>query len=190
MSFTFTVPSGSWEGVADPGQMIGITNFEGFVLGMGFLMVSSLNGDPCNWLGTADDIAIGPTVDDLVAGLTSSTEYETSDPTDVTLGGYSGKQVVVTMPTLGGSGDNYGSDCDEQAFRIWNAEGFTIYSQGPEQLWRLYILDVEGTRVVVMDEDFQTSRTDRRSSGRSLTRSSTRSRSPHPSSLAIAQGGS
>ncbi len=44
----------------------------------------------------------------------SSTEYETSDPTDVSLGGYAGKQLVVTMP------DYKTIECDGDSFAIWN----------------------------------------------------------------------
>ena len=151
MSFNFTVPSGSWEGLAGPGRMFGIINDSA---AMGFLRVSSLNGDPCKGSGTADDVAIGATVDDLVSALTSSTEYETSVPTDVSLGGYAGKQVIVTMPTLGGD-ENYAIDCDDQQFMIWNAEGFAIHSQGPGDRWHLYVLDVEGDRVVILARDFE-----------------------------------
>ena len=151
MSFTFTVPFGSWDGTASPGRMIGMVNDSAAI---GFLRVSSLNSDPCNSSGTADDVAIGTTVDDLVSALTLSTEYETSVPTDVTLGGYTGKQVIVTMPNLGGE-ENYATDCDDQQFQIWNGEGFTIHSQGPGDRWHLYILDVEGDRVVVLARDFE-----------------------------------
>ncbi len=175
MGFKFTVPNNSWVGYSSD-RTAGIYSDRG---GVGFLRVASLNGDPCNWSGTADDVAIGATVDDLVSALTSSTEYETSVPTDVTLAGYTGKQVVVTMPTLGGSGENYSTDCDEQAFLIWNAEGFTIHSQGPGDRWRLYILDVEGDRVVILAHGFEGTSSNLREE---LRRSWTRSRSPHRSS--------
>jgi hypothetical protein len=159
MSFTFSVPSGSWEVHGDAGQTLGLAKYgSSDGLGMGFLRVSSLNGDPCNWLGTADDVAIGPTVDDLVSALPNETEYDTSEPSDVTLGGYSGKQVAVTMPTSPfSSGRPNAPGCDEQVFRIWNAEGFDIYAQGPEHRWTMWILDVEGQRVVVMKGEFANS---------------------------------
>lgn len=128
-------------------------------MGMGFHRIRSLNGDPCNHPGTADDVAIDPTVDDLVAGLTSSTEYETSDPTDVSLGGYSGKQVVVTMPA-----DPAAVDQCAEGYVIWNPMegGFYDNAFGTENRWTLWILDVEGQRVVIRISDFEDSPADLR----------------------------
>lgn len=157
LSFTFDIPSDAWKAVGEAGQMIGVASYgdEGG-LAMGFLEVSSLNGDPCKWSGTADDIGIGTTVDDLVSALVEETEYDTTAPSDVTLSGYSGKQVVVTMPSSPFPSGQFATApaCDEQAFRIWNAAGFSIYAQGSEHRWTMWILDIMGQRVVVMKTDF------------------------------------
>lgn len=156
MSFTFSVPSASWEAAGGPGQMIGISwagDSQG--VGLGFLRVTSLNNDPCKWDGTWDDVAIGPTVDDLVSALAAQTEYDASEPSDVTLSSYSGKKVVVTMPGIDVLGPGGPPACYPQAFQIWNAEGFDIYAQGPENRWTLSILDVEGERVVINASDFE-----------------------------------
>ena len=169
MSFTFIVRSNSWEALhgrdvpdSEESGVVGLLRFgESGVptMGMGFHRIRSLNGDPCNHPGTADDVAIGPTVDDLVAGLTSSTEYETSDPTDVSLGGYSGKQVVVTMPA-----DPAAVDQCAEGYVIWNfmEGGFYDNAFGPENRWTLWILDVEGQRVVIRISDFEDSPADLR----------------------------
>ncbi len=166
ITFTFSVPSDSWEASSDPGRMIGLAWYgESAGVGMGFLRVTSLNGDPCNWSGAADDVEVGPTVDDLVTALTSSDDFETSEPEDVTLGGYSGKKLVVTMPSTLIPGGNTQPDCDEQIYVLWdesNAEGFYIYAQGPENLWTLWILDVEGERVVILRSEFANSAAERR----------------------------
>jgi hypothetical protein len=148
LTATVDVPSSSWEGmevgVGKAGESDG--------LGMGFLQVLNLNGDPCAWKGAADDVAMGPTVDDLVAGLGNETEYDTSDPVDVTLGGYAGKRLVVTMP--GNIHDANGLGCSDAEYRIWDGPGFAIYAQGPNNRWTMSILDVDGQRVVVMMSDF------------------------------------
>jgi hypothetical protein len=151
MSFTFEITSNVWDTNADPGMLIGISRDD---VGLGFLQVSSLNGDPCEWSGETDDVAVGSTVDDLVSALGNETEYDTSAASDVSVSGYSGKKVAVTMPdTLNpNSSENLG--CDEGNFRIWNATGFDIYAQGPENRWTMWILDVEGQRVVVMTSDY------------------------------------
>jgi hypothetical protein len=133
MSINFSVRSNSWEALADPGKTSGITWYgDSGGVGMGFLRVASINGDPCNWSGAADDVEFGPTVDDLVTALTSSDDFATSEPSDVTLGGYSGKKLVVTMPDTLRPGGNTQTGCDEQIYTVWNGEGFTIYAQGPE----------------------------------------------------------
>jgi hypothetical protein len=155
MSFTFTVPSDSWMGIAvDPGQLIGIewkgANGEQ-TAGFGFLRLSSLNGDPCQWEGAADDVAVGPTVDDLVTALVSSADYETTEPVATTVSGFSGYQIQVTIQAPLPSGG-----CDNHAFRIWNADGFDIYAHGPSNRWNLKILDVDGQRVVILAHDFAT----------------------------------
>jgi hypothetical protein len=163
MSINFSVRSNSWEALADPGKTSGITWYgDSGGVGMGFLRVASINGDPCNWSGAADDVEFGPTVDDLVTALTSSDDFATSEPSDVTLGGYSGKKLVVTMPDTLRPGGNTQTGCDEQIYTVWNGEGFTIYAQGPENLWTLWILDVEGERVVIQRSEFADSATERR----------------------------
>ena len=154
MSFTFDVPSNSWEAHSDPGNMIGIVKvptIDG--VGLGFLLVDSLNGDPCKWDGSLDNVAVGATVDDLVAALTISDDYEVSEPQNVTLGEHSGKKVVITMPAT--LQDRTVSDgpqpgCHSGAYRIWNAEGWDIYAQGPQHHWETWVVDVQGTTVVMM----------------------------------------
>ena len=42
--------------------------------------------------------SIGPTVDDLVAALTAHAGYTASSPTDITFGGYAGKQLDLQLP--------------------------------------------------------------------------------------------
>jgi hypothetical protein len=45
--------------------------------------------------------------------------------------------------------------CDDGQFWVWSTgDGQLIYSQGPEGRFHLWILDVDGRRVVVMTHDF------------------------------------
>jgi hypothetical protein len=155
IGFRFTLPDG-WEGtgpsVLRPASVFPTTTgHEGpDGMSMSFLTVTSLNGDPCNWIGDTD-IEVGPTVDDLVTALAANSGYETADPADVTLGGFSGKRIDVQVPA--------GLDlatCDEDGqFRVWAlGDGATIYAQGPEGRFHLWILDVQGRRLLVMTHDF------------------------------------
>ena len=122
-----------------------------------FIDVTTLNGDPCEWSGMADDVSVGPTVDDLVEALLAQTSYEVSDPVDVTIGGHDGRRVDITYPTGPFSGDSsYAPDCDEGQFRLWStsAQGpGSIHAQGPDDRWQATILDVEGTRLIIIAQD-------------------------------------
>ncbi len=96
--------------------------------------------DPCQWADGAIEPPVGPTVDDLATALASQPQRGDPIPTDVTLDGYDGKLVEMTVPS-----DIDFADCDGGEFRSWLGR----YHQGPGQVDRLYILDVEGQRVVI-----------------------------------------
>ncbi len=122
-----------------------------------FLDVTSLNQDPCQWRGTDGDADAGTTVGDLVAALGAQTAYAVSDPVDVTIGGYSGQRVDMVGPTEPFDPDGEAPACDEGVARLWSTRehGPTgIYLQGPANRWQANILDVDGTRLVVVAQDF------------------------------------
>jgi hypothetical protein len=128
-------------------------------MSVGFSRIASLNGDPCDWNATQGDSGVGPSPADLMAALSRQTAYDASEPVDVTLGGYSGKQIDLLIrvdtfanPSAGdqASLEGHAVGCDEEEYRIWNAAGFDVYAQGPENAWRVWSLDVDGTRVDVV----------------------------------------
>lgn len=113
-------------------------------------MVNNVIADGCSSTGIAPaevDPPIGPTVDDLVAALTSIPEV-VATPADVALDGWDGTRVdLTTREDL--------TDCE--FVRLWNWQGTGV---GPEgDLWsmstalgahhQLWILDVDGLRLVV-----------------------------------------
>lgn len=120
--------------------------------------VTTLNDDPCAWAGAEGDVSIGPAVDDLVNALLARSAYEVSDPVDVTIGGYGGKRVDIVHPTeLFVDESASAAGCDDERYRVWStrvhgAEG--VYAQGPANRWQANILDVEGTRLVIVVQDF------------------------------------
>lgn len=95
--------------------------------------------DPCHWTETELDPPLGPTVDDLVTALENQLTREATT-SDVTLDGYTGKLVKMTVPT-----DAVFTDCDSGEFRSWDGR----YHQGPGQQDDVYIVDVEGFRLVI-----------------------------------------
>ena len=64
-------------------------------------------GDPCNWSMTAIDPPLGPTVDDLANALAAQKMRGDATPTDVTIDGYQGKLVAMSVPV-----DIDFADCD------------------------------------------------------------------------------
>jgi hypothetical protein len=127
---------------------------------IGFMPGEGLFSDPCHWnvdgTGSTDqsgDVEIGPSVDDLVAALQANTSYTASEPRPITIGGFEGKVVDLQLP-----GDDVLSTCDGDPAQqgdhkfIVLTKGF--WSQGPDSRWRLFILDVNGTRLVTMISSF------------------------------------
>jgi hypothetical protein len=159
LAVTFTVPEG-WG--AAFGTALIPSGDSGYAPpdGMAILFenVATLNGDPCDWLGTADDVSVGPAVDDLVEALRAQTGYEVSDPVDVTIGGYSGKRVDIVVPTEPFPGQSSDApECDRGNYRLWSTvygDEAGIYVQGPADRWQTNILDVEGTRLVIVSRSF------------------------------------
>ncbi|MEO6577853.1 MAG: hypothetical protein ABIO99_03015 [Candidatus Limnocylindria bacterium] len=102
-----------------------------------------LYSDPCTTDGKGPDIEVGPTVDDFAAALADHPLLDVSTPIDVTLGGYSGRYVDVQAP----------SNIDQctTEYRLWDPN---VYAQGANQQWHLWILDVDGVRVVVETMDY------------------------------------
>ncbi len=148
---TFTVPNG-WEVIA--GNII----FGPDDQGIQFDDITSLNGDPCAWSGTEDDVSVGTSVQDLVDPLVAQTAYEVSEPVDVTIGGYSGRRVDIIHPTEPFAGQDHAAPaCDDELYRIWSSSvhgADPLAGQGPDHRWQANILDVDGTRLVVIPMDF------------------------------------
>jgi hypothetical protein len=124
-------------------------------IGISFVSASGVFSDPCHWdvLGTGDagqpgDMAVGPTVDDLVAALRANTFYTSTVPTPVTIDGYIGQELELQLP------DDSFSSCDkddpnDSGGHAWVFPG-PLYVQGPANRWHLFILDVEGTRLIAV----------------------------------------
>jgi hypothetical protein len=142
LAFTITVPAG-WTGFGDIGVLPeqGAAGPDG--MGMGFNLVTDLYSDPCS--ASIPDVEVGPSVDDLVAAFQEQTAYETTTPADVTLSGFSGKRLDLVMPS-----DVDFASCEAGRFLVW---GGSIHAQGPGNVWHLWILDVSGTRVVILAQD-------------------------------------
>jgi hypothetical protein len=140
----FTVPDG-WAGVGtdsiwltDKGN--GAPDGAGLLFGRGAWLLS----DPCTTAEHAvpPDIAVGPSVDDFANAIADHPLLDVADPVDVTLAGYSGKYLELQVP----------ADISKcEVYRPWDPG---IFAQGPSHQWHLWILDVDGLRVVVQSTDY------------------------------------
>lgn len=145
--FTFTVPAG-WaidqdafvsKHRGEPGE-IAFTSWE----------ITHVFTNGCQTAGAV--VEVGPTVDDLANALASQVGRATVGPSDVTLGGYAGKRVELSVPA-----DFDMSACDSEAIRDWAGAGGDTgggWRSFPGQTDVLYILDVEGKRLVINRWDF------------------------------------
>jgi hypothetical protein len=126
------------------------------VLGLSVWDVARVFRDPCHWVG--QDYDPGPTVEDLVAALLAQPTRNATQPTDVTLAGYSGKYLEWSVPAdLQSSTWTDFDACDIQPtdvvhrnFQSWLGNGMgNRYEQVPGQIDQLWVLDVDGQRLVI-----------------------------------------
>jgi hypothetical protein len=159
-SFTFVanIPAG-WEGFPQYGAVVKSTTVgEDLGVVLAFITVEGLFSDPCHWdlngSGAVDqpgDVTVGPTVDDLVTALQANTSYTSSAATPLTYGELAGKQVEMQVPL-----DVDMASCDQRPgenggyYYVFSGKDAGWYAQGPGPgfRWRLFIVDVDGTRFV------------------------------------------
>ncbi len=124
-------------------------------IGISFFTANGLYSDPCHWdvqgTGRADngDVKVGPTVDDMVAALRANTFYTSSKAKPVTIDGYAGQELELQLP------DDPFTKCDkddpdDSGGHAFVFSGPGLYAQGPANRWHLYILDVDGARLIAV----------------------------------------
>lgn len=105
--------------------------------------VHGVHRDPCRREGAAPEI--GGSVDDLVEALEAQRLTRTSTPEPVTLGGHEGRYVELAPPR-----DVDFAECDEGYFMFWEGSpGDADHQAVPGSVERVWILDVDGARVVL-----------------------------------------
>jgi hypothetical protein len=142
MTFAVTAPP-SWEAF---GQVSVVIDGDGPPDGAAvwFWPGDDLFSEPCRPSDEQPaDSPVGPTVDDFVTALVEHPSLDVTAPVEVTLAGYSGMYLTLTIPDDISGCDTYRPFGDSH-----------IYAQGPGQRWHMWVLDVNGVRVVVESNDF------------------------------------
>ena len=155
---TITVPEG-WANI--DGWAVNSGEGTDHWVGITFWDVREVYAHPCQWQRRS--IQPGPTVADLASVLVKRPLRDATEPTDIVVDGFHGVQLEWSVPAIGGEilrvgGRSYFdfSGCDEapegdHPFMSWTAGSWASarYQQGPGQVDRLWILDVDGERLVV-----------------------------------------
>jgi hypothetical protein len=107
--------------------------------GVTFMIVDNVVADPCDPSQAQLVPPVGPSVDDLVAAISNLRGFEATEPVDITLDGFDGKQFDVTAPAVG--------FCADEISTWSNRLRTNGVSAGEVNLLR--VLDVDGTRLLV-----------------------------------------
>jgi hypothetical protein len=144
---TITVPEG-WSGIDTAVWLEENQPPSGAAVGFG--RGGWLLSDPCKYIDT--DVPVGPTVADFVDAVAQHPILDTTAPVDVTLGGYTGKYFDLQVPAdISMCETDPGNPGSGPIYRPYEPG---IYAQGPSHRWHLWVLDVDGVRVVVQSMDY------------------------------------
>jgi hypothetical protein len=89
------------------------------------------------------DPPVGPTVDDLVEAIVAHPAWTASEPTDVAIDGNAGQLVQLTIPP------DAEFTADDQFMLFVDPSGGQVWGWAPGQTFDLYIVDVDGQRLVI-----------------------------------------
>ena len=144
LTYTFDIPSDGWSGLTEDVPILGIGVEPEDALMAVFANEHVVYADPCQWEGSEVDPPT-TTVDAIAAALATQPGRDATPPIDVTISGYAGKVVELTVPD-----DAVFADCDGGQYRSWGPDESVRYHQAPGQIDRDWILDVDGDIIVVV----------------------------------------
>ena len=154
LSIVFDVPAGwSRHNGTEGADYVGLAKLRGenTPAGVSWTLISNVFPDACRSNSGPADPPTGPTVDDLVTALTSIVGFEATAPTNVIVDGHAGKRFRITATV-----DPRADGCDDPVWlSLWEPlnGGDTARVPAGTSL-DFWILDVEGTRLVMFAEDY------------------------------------
>jgi hypothetical protein len=120
--------------------------------------VFNVYGDACQWSTTVPETP-ATTPAEIAAAFVAQAQTEASTPVDVTVGGYAGTTVTLQVPLSydvpGASREERFAACDDNEFVFYGSgdEAIERNAQGAGQIDELWILDVEGS-IVILDAGY------------------------------------
>jgi len=152
LTVSFDVPDGWAGGIGGPAKFHDPDGHTALAM----VTVDNIASQACEGPAPKDP-PVGPTVDDLAAALSGLAPFEaTEPPTNVTFLGHQGKHLKITVPDLklSGSGDQAQyADCVNGNLYSWIQGGadepFFGYNAEPGRYDEYWILDVDGTRLMI-----------------------------------------
>lgn len=154
-AYTVTMPA-DWQAGGEPVKNDGTPAS----LALMTWRVGNVSADPCQWVGNLLNPPVGPTVDDLATALANQPRRSATTPMDVSLGGYSGKYLELTVPI-----DLDFATCSQDPGQGPTSPHFFVSWVGlttdetmgfarPGSHDRIWILDVNGVRLLLDAVDF------------------------------------
>jgi hypothetical protein len=132
------VPAGGWSSNNDWVVIGPRGNEEPNGMAIRFFMASALFEDP----SSSSLLEVGSSVDDMVQAILDHPAYETSGPTHVSVDGFEGQMVELSIPADAEiRDDRFLIFADEDRGEVWG--------WAPGQTFELYIVDVNGTRIII-----------------------------------------
>ena len=112
--------------------------------------------DPCRWSSTIPETP-ATTSDEIATALAAQAMTDATEPVDVTVGGYAGKAITLTVPMSfdlpDATREEKFGDCDQDLYGFYGIEGEAEparNAQGAGQIDELWIIDVDGA-IVILD---------------------------------------
>jgi hypothetical protein len=151
----FTIPAEGWlswigtfkvgQGTVEPLPTVGLS----------IINVTNVVQEGCTTHAAADP-PVGPTVDDMATALAALSPFVlTKPPSDVTVDGFSGKHLELTVPDLAVrviGNDTAFTDCTSGELKSWIGEPLSYAFHGyshPGQVEEIWLLDVDGQRLMI-----------------------------------------
>ncbi|GAB3244560.1 hypothetical protein [Nocardioides dilutus] len=144
-----TVPAG-WQQLPDfpnvvtPESPLSTQAPDGAALVLGWTNIwAELYADPClPEKPGRPDITVGPSVDDFVEAVRASRRLDVTPPVEAHVGGHPARFFTLRVPA------------DISGCEFWRPWEPSFYAQGPSNIWDVWVIDVDGFRVLIVTNYF------------------------------------